>query len=60
MYIYIYIIFRVIKSRRIGWTGHVARVGESLGVYEVLVVKPEGRNPLGRLRRRWIFRKWDV
>ena len=36
-------IVRVIKSRRMGWTGHVARMGEERGVYRVLVGKPEGR-----------------
>ena len=45
---------RVIKSSRMRWTGHVARMGERGGVYRVLVGKPEGkRPPLGRLRRRW-------
>ena len=42
-----------IKSRRMGWAGHVARMGERRGVYRVLVGKPEGKRPLGRLRRRW-------
>ena len=46
-------IFRLIKSRRMRWTGHVARMGERRGVYRVLVGKPEGRRPLGRPRRRW-------
>ena len=36
------------------WAGHVARMGEERGVYRVLVGKPEGRRPLGRLRRRWV------
>ena len=35
------------------WAGHVARVGESRGVYRVLVGKPEGKKSLGRPRRRW-------
>ena len=43
---------RVIKSRRMRWVGHVARMGEERGVYRVLVGKPEGRRPLGRPRRR--------
>jgi len=43
----------VIKSRRIRWVGHVARVGERRGVYRVLVGKPERKRPLGRPRRRW-------
>ena len=47
-------IVRVIKSRRIRWAGHVARMGEERGVYRVLVGKPEGRRPLGRPRRRWV------
>jgi len=47
-------IVRVIKSRRMGWDGHVARMGEERGVYRVLVGKQEGRRPLGRPRRRWV------
>jgi hypothetical protein len=46
-------IVRVIKSRRMRWAGHVARVGEGRGVYRVLVGRPEGKRPLGRRRRRW-------
>jgi len=46
-------IVRVIKSRRMRWAGHVARVGERRGVYRVLVGKHEGKRPLGRPRRRW-------
>jgi hypothetical protein len=46
-------IIRQIKSRRIRWAGHVARMGEGRNVYSVLVGKPEGRRPLGRPRRRW-------
>jgi len=45
-------IVRVIKSRRMRWAGHVARMGEERGVYRVLVWKPEGRRPLRRPRRR--------
>ena len=48
-------IVRVIKSRRMRWAGHVARMGEESGVYRVLVGKPEGRRPLGRPRRRWVY-----
>jgi 3-oxoacyl-ACP reductase-like protein len=44
---------RVIKSRRMRWVGHVARIGERKEVYLVLVGKPEGKRPLGRSRRRW-------
>jgi len=47
-------IVRVIKSRRIRWAGHVARMGEERGVNRVLVGKPKGRRPLGRPRRRWV------
>jgi hypothetical protein len=36
------------------WAGHVARMGEKRNVYRLLVGKPEGKRPLGRLRRRWI------
>jgi len=46
-------IVRVVKSRRMRWAGHLARIGEGRGVYRVLVGKPEGRRPLGRPRRRW-------
>ena len=44
---------RVIKSRRMRWAGHVARMEEGRGVHKVLVGKPEGQRPLGRPRRRW-------
>ena len=56
-------IVRLIKSRRMSWAGHVARVGESRGVYRVLVGKPEGKSLLedpdidGWIILRWIFRK---
>jgi hypothetical protein len=43
----------VIKSRRLWWAGHVARMGERRGAYRALVGKPEGRRRLGRPRRRW-------
>jgi hypothetical protein len=46
-------IMRVVKSRRIRWARHVARMGEERGVHRVLVGKPEGKRPLGRPRRRW-------
>jgi len=45
-------IMRVVKSRRMRWAGHVARMGEGRGVHRVLVGKPEGKRPLGRPRRR--------
>ena len=47
-------IVRVVKSRRMRWAGHVARMDEERGVYGVLVGKPEGRRPLGRPGRRWV------
>ena len=47
-------IVRVIKSRRMRWAGHVARMGEDRGCIGVLVGKPEGRRPLGRYRHRWV------
>ena len=47
-------IVRVIKSRRMRWAGHVARMGEERGAYRVLVGKAEGKRPLGRPRRRWL------
>jgi hypothetical protein len=46
-------IVRVIKSRRMRWAGHVARMLEKRGIYRVLVRKPEGMRPLGRSRRKW-------
>jgi hypothetical protein len=46
-------IVRVVKSRRMRWAGHVARMGEERGVHRALVGKPEGKRPLGRPRRRW-------
>ena len=46
-------IVRVIKSGRMRWAGHVAHMEEGRGVHKVLVVKPEGKRPLGRPRRRW-------
>jgi len=46
-------IVRVIKSRRMRWAGHVARMGERRGVCSVLVGKPEGKIPLGSPRPRW-------
>jgi hypothetical protein len=47
-------IIRKIKSRRMRWTGHVARMGEKRNAYRLLVGKPEGERPLGRPRRRWV------
>jgi hypothetical protein len=47
-------IIRIIKKRRMRWARHVARMGEKRNVYRLLVGKPEGKRPLGRLRRRWV------
>jgi hypothetical protein len=47
-------IIRVIKARRMRWTGHVARIREKRNAYRLLEGKPEGRRPLGRPRRRWV------
>jgi hypothetical protein len=47
-------IIRIIKSRRMNWAGHVARMGEKRNVYRLLVGKPEGKRPLGRPRCMWI------
>jgi len=57
---------RVIKSRRMRWAGHVARMGEERGVYRVFLGKPEGKRALGDLDvdgwilLGWISRRWDV
>jgi hypothetical protein len=47
-------IIRMIKSRRMTWAGHVARMREKRNAYRILVGKPEGKRPLGRPRRRWV------
>jgi hypothetical protein len=47
-------IIRIIKSSRMRWAGHVARMGEKRNVYRLLVGKLEGKRPLGRPRRRWM------
>jgi hypothetical protein len=46
-------IVRVNKSRRMRWEEHEACMGERRDIYKVLVGKPEGKRPLGKLRRRW-------
>jgi hypothetical protein len=58
----------MIKSRRMRWAGHVARIGAKRNAYRILVGKPEGKRLLGRPRRKWVdnikmdFREivWDV
>jgi hypothetical protein len=42
------------KSRRMGWAGHVERMGEKRNAYRLLVGKPEGKRPVGRPTRRWM------
>jgi hypothetical protein len=44
----------IIKSRRMRWAGHVARMGQERNVYRLLLGKTEGRRPLGTPRRKWI------
>ena len=46
-------IFRVVKSRKMRLVWHIARMGESRGIYRVLMGKPEGKRPLGRTEHRW-------
>jgi hypothetical protein len=46
-------IIRMIKSKRMRWAGNVARMGEKMNAYRVLLGKPEGKRPLGRTGRRW-------
>jgi hypothetical protein len=48
-------IIRIIKSRRMSWARHVALMGEKRNAYRLLVRKPEGKSPLGRPRRRWVY-----
>jgi hypothetical protein len=47
-------IIKMIKSRRNRWLGHVARMEEKSNAYRILMGKPEGKRPLGQLRRRWV------
>jgi hypothetical protein len=47
-------IIRLTKSRRMTWEGHVARMGEKMYAYRILLGKPEGKRPLGKPRRRWV------
>jgi hypothetical protein len=47
-------IIRMIKLRRMRWAGHVARMGEKMNAYRILVGKSEGKRPLGRPRCRWV------
>jgi transcription termination factor 2 len=45
-------VIRMIKSRRMRWAGHIARMEEKRNVYRILVGKPEGKRSLGRPRHR--------
>jgi hypothetical protein len=47
-------IIRIINSRRMRWADHVARMGETVNAYRLLVGKPEGKRPIGRPRGRWV------
>jgi hypothetical protein len=47
-------IITIVKSRRMRWAGHVARMREKRNVFRLLVGKPEGKRPRGRPRCRWI------
>jgi hypothetical protein len=48
-------IIRIIKSRRMRWAGHVARIGEKRNAYTLLVGNPEG----GWIILGWILERWD-
>jgi hypothetical protein len=47
-------ITRIVQSRRMRWTGRVARMEEKRNAYRILVGKRESKGPLGRPRRRWV------
>jgi hypothetical protein len=51
-------IIRVMKSRRMRWAGHVARMGEKRNAYKLLVGKPAGKGPLYQDIVGWIIRRW--
>jgi hypothetical protein len=59
-------IVRVIKARKMRWTGYVARMGEGRGVYRVLVGRPERKRPLedlgvvGWITLRWTLGRWGL
>jgi hypothetical protein len=50
-------IIGMIKSKRIRWAGHVARMGNKRNAYRILVGKPEGKRPLRRPEHRWDLRE---
>jgi hypothetical protein len=47
-------IIRLIRSTRMRWAGHIARMGETRNAYRILVGKPEGKRPLGKPGRMWV------
>jgi hypothetical protein len=47
-------IIRMIKTERMRWAGHVARMGDKRNAYRILVGQPEGKRPLGRPRHKWV------
>ena len=49
----VHLIIKVIKSRRLRWTSHVARMEEGRSYFKILTGKPTGKRPLGRHMRRW-------
>ena len=53
-------IVRVIKSRRLRWAGHIARMEESRSAFKILTGKPTGKRPSGRPRRRWEEIRMDL
>jgi hypothetical protein len=46
-------VIQVINSRRMGWARHIARTGDRICAYRILVERPEEKRPIRRLRRRW-------
>jgi hypothetical protein len=48
-------IIRMMKSRRMRWAGHVARMGAKMNLYRILVGKPGGKRPLRRPRLMWVY-----
>jgi hypothetical protein len=48
-------IIRMIMSRMMTWAGHIARMGEKRNAYRLLVRKPEGKRPIEKPRRRWVY-----
>jgi hypothetical protein len=53
-------IITIVKSKRMKWAGHVARMGEKRYAYTLLVGKPEGRKPIGRQRRTWVDNRMEL